>query len=280
MSSSGVYPGADLQRQRCTGETASSANGRREGLARDGDSPADGQWEGNHHYPGTSFGNRRVLCLAALISRFGGGLVEAEWQCSPLDSQTCLEKSSVLCWALLREAVTSRSVYLFLTCPHRKNSLSFLPFHLGTPSSVSPIILSCAPPGLCVHSLPLEKLGAWFHPDPWVGILLKAEVSHGSSQAFPPTWVAGRCWGGGQNIHCSSSPHVPASGVFVFGVFVAKMPRRQAINFPRGQCQLWECSFILLSGEHRTKQTAVRGDWSSPEEMWHRQSTRCSIFHV
>lgn len=54
VSSPGIYPGADLQRQRCAGETASPADGRRESLARDGDPPADGRWKGNHHYPGTS----------------------------------------------------------------------------------------------------------------------------------------------------------------------------------------------------------------------------------
>lgn len=188
-SSSGVHPGADLQWQRCAGEAASSAHGRREGLARDGDSPADGQWEGNHHHPGTFFGNRRVLFLAALTSGFGGRLVEAEWQCSPLDSQACLKQSSVLSWTMLHGAVTSGSVYLF---PHLSlwKNLFLLVFYSGTPSSVSPSIFSGALPGLYVHFLLVEKPGAWFHCDLWVGILLKAEVLHGSS--LPPTWVAGK----------------------------------------------------------------------------------------
>ena len=61
------------------------------------------------------------------------GPVEAERQCSPVDSQACRKKCSVLSRTLVQEAVTSGfykkpPIYILPTCPRRKIHCSFPPY--------------------------------------------------------------------------------------------------------------------------------------------------------
>lgn len=49
----GVHQGADIQRQRRSGETAPQTDHSRRGNGTDGDPPADGWRQGNLYHPGT-----------------------------------------------------------------------------------------------------------------------------------------------------------------------------------------------------------------------------------
>lgn len=83
--SPGVYPGADLQRQRRAGEAAAPADDGGEGLARAGDPPADRQWEGNHHHPGSSLWQQQsvIPCCSPHWPLSCEKSLEAEQQHSP-----------------------------------------------------------------------------------------------------------------------------------------------------------------------------------------------------